>query len=195
MRRLLAIPVPLLLATACAPGARTIVYAFDEGEPVGELDRSECITGVGLRIPLGPTESIAFDIASDQRTAFLATCDLEGGAVASCGTLDPPIELEIAENVVTGNGSVPVTFTDTDCSGADLESSWTLTLDDSQEHLDTRVEMVWRLHDTEACDLFEAEVLDGYDGSGRIDGCIVTWDFSSTLVSTCKVNGTLLNCD
>ncbi|MCB9675325.1 MAG: hypothetical protein H6737_09430 [Alphaproteobacteria bacterium] len=195
--RLSIVAAVLALAAACVPaGPRTLVYAFDDGEPEGTLDRDRCIVGAGLRLSLGPTESIAFDIASDQQTARLATCDLEGSSVQSCGVLDPEIPLEIDANVVTGVGSVPVTFTETDCSGADLTSTWTMTLDDGEQHLDASVELEWVLHDTPECAAFEAQVLQAFpDSSGRIDGCIVTYAFGATQVAECRISGTELRCD
>ena len=194
--RLLAVPVLLAALGACTPlGPRMLVYEFDDGEPVGRLDREACVSGFGLRVALGPTEAIAFDISSDQSTALLASCDLENSTVLECGALEPQVPLEIENNVVTGTGRIGATFPGSDCSGADVEATWTMLLDDDETHIDAVTELVWRLHETPECDQFEADVIDSLGGSGRIEGCLVQYQWSATMVADCKVDDSTLFCD
>ena len=116
---------------ACVGGSdagKTLVYAFD-GEPQGRLDRTLCATGVGLNIPLGISDSLAYTVAGDGRSAVLGTCTIEDGVVTDCFTISPEVVLTIAENGdLVGSNAIGVEITDSTCSGATLESEWTLTL-------------------------------------------------------------------
>lgn len=184
-----------MLWVACVPpGDRTLVYALDDGEPIGRLDRDECVVGVGLRIPLGLTDSVAFDIVGG--LASLGTCDLEGGSVLSCGIFDPIIPLEIEGTRVTGEGSSPVVIDDPLCTEATLSSVWSFDLlGDKQEALDATVAVTWRLPDTQECDAFEADILEAFPGNGRVDGCVVNFEFSGTLAAECRLDGQSLVCN
>jgi hypothetical protein len=186
-----------VLAGCTTPGARTLVYAFDDGEPVGQLDRDTCVVGVGLRVDLGPTQSITFDIAADQKTAVLGTCDLEAGIVSQCFVFDPLIPLEIDGSIVTGEGMATATTGDADCPETDLVSRWRFELDESAERFDAEVQVEWDLPETDACDAFEARILETSPGNGRVDGCLVDYAFSGTQVATCRVDAVsgLLECN
>ena len=196
--RILLPPVVILALAACTPpGPRTLVYGFEEA-PDGRLDRNTCIVGAGLKldfeVDLGISESIGFDIAADQNSALLATCDLEGDSIVGCGILDPPVPLDIVDNTVTGFVSLPVVFADTDCDGANFDMTWTMELDEEQQNIDGAIEAVWRLDDTPECDLFEAEILDAFEGNGRVDGCVVDYTFTARQVGECRVRGDFLDC-
>ncbi len=197
MRPIVLLPFFAVLLTGCpTPGARTLVYAFDDGEPVGQLDRDTCVVGVGLRVALGPTQSITFDIAADQKSAVLGTCDLEAGTVSQCFVFDPLIPLEIDGDIVTGEGMATATTGDADCPETDLISTWRFELDDTADTVEAQVQVEWDLPDTPECDAFEARILETSPGNGRVDGCIVDYEFTGTLVATCRVDAVsgLLEC-
>ncbi len=195
MSRLLRV-APLLFLFACPtpPSARVLVYPYDDGEPRGELDRETCVTGAGLRLPIGPTESIAFDIAADQSVALLSTCDLDGSAVLGCGKLLPEVWLEIDGTREAGSAQIPVGFEGTDCEGH-LDNAWQFDLVDDDTRVEASLLTTWVLDDTLICDTFEAEVLAAFEGSGRVDGCRVLYTFSASQVATCSVATGALVCD
>lgn len=198
MRRILLLLTSASALAACpTPGARTLVYAFDDGVPQGQLDRDTCVVGVGLRVDLGPTQSITFDIASDQQTAVLGTCDLEAGLVSQCFIFDPTIPLEIDGDIVTGEGMATATTGDAGCPQTDLISRWRFELEDGADRVNAEVQVEWDLPETDACDAFEARILETSPGNGRVDGCLVDYTFTGSLVATCRVDPVsgLLECN
>lgn len=180
--------VLLIGLVACLGGSdagKTLVYAFD-GEPQGRLDRTLCATGVGLNVPLGITDSLAYSVAGDGRSAILGTCGIEGGQVTECFTISPEVELTIADNGdLVGANDIRVQIADSDCSGATLASEWTLTL--TEGGMDAVILSTWHLDQTAECEDFESDVIRQSTSGLGIEDCLLTHEITGTLAARCSV--------
>lgn len=171
---------------------KTIVYALEQ-EPLPTLDRDRCATGVGMRIPLGLTETIALVIAPDGADALVGSCALDGaGAVVACGTLLPEVRLLVDDGVAAGQNAVHVSFEGTNCTGATLENDWSVLPDDAL--LETTVQTRWRLDNTDACEDFESQILAASNNQAGIDGCEMEYAFEATKIARCDFSRGFADC-
>jgi hypothetical protein len=182
---------PMLLLTAlfaCVESdlGKTLVYALDQvPDPV--VDRQTCATGVGLGVPLGLTQTIAFDISQDGSFALVASCALDdASSVISCATLLPEVELVLEDGVIRGVNEVHVGFEGSDCSGATLDNTWEMQVQELR--LEGTVQATWRIDDTNECEDFETAIIDA-SGNGRgIDGCVLDFALAGTQVARCDLS-------
>jgi len=183
------------IANPLAPNSdsgKTIVYALDE-DPQARIDRDVCAAGVGLNVPLGITQSLSYTVATDGRDALVGTCAIDDtGEITECLTLLPEIVLTIDDDgTLVAEADVPISFPDSDCTGATLESSWRIMLDD--DRMETEVLSEWKLDSSPECEDFEAQAIAASNNGLGIEGCFITHEMSGTLVGKCTTfNG--LNC-
>lgn len=183
------------IANPFAPNSdsgKTIVYALDE-DPSARIDRDVCAAGVGLNVPLGITDSLSYTVASDGRDALVGTCSIDDtGTVTECLTLVPEIVLTIDEDgALVAEADVPISLPESTCTGATLESSWRIELD--EDRMSTEVVSEWHLDSSPECEDFEAQVIAASNNGLGIEGCLLTHAMQGTLVAKCtSFNG--LNC-